>query len=519
MRASLIALFLLAASLALAERNPIKPSDFKPLTELPWEKSDASLEEVLEAIYLEPNMAIRYPVLAEYLRVIPGSQLETAFDRCIALEGFQTPSQLVELFLAIWAGRDPDSCWRLTQKLFHVVGIEGGWLAYDSWNARDKITVQDLEAIRTSTFWLDSSALASFPLGVDRSEVPVEERVRLMKEFIETWLAAFHSWPGDLWSHYDFDARSLMYVFRASDSELKGFINQSHYLYDKAAVELALRRWLKTKPSAAIDVLQVGREMKWTTHNGTSPEPWRPPPELLMLWADADLPATVRWAKELDPHNPGAAEAKGFLMGRVGETTRESWLSEARKEDAGKDAENDAVKSLLGGWAQWDPHPALEAALATNDFDAIVRVATDAAYGPFPGHPHNTTHFGLGVIKEFDVAKIPAEIRMSILRDGGWEAIMEQWGDIDIGETARYGMDVILRTDYVPRDGLIRFLSGEDVYPDEGGVLDRTFCALRVWAVVRPEEMKAWIATLKDTEMQKALTWLLDHPWGGKLEQ
>jgi hypothetical protein len=92
--------------------------------------------------------------------------------------------------------------------------------------------------------------------------------------------------------------------------------------------------------------------------------------------------------------------------------------------------------------------------------------------------------------------------------------IMEQWGCIDISEVARYGLDFILRNDYAPRDRLIRFFSGHDEYPDEGGMIDRTFCALRVWAVVKPKEMKAWIGTLKDAEIRKALTWLLEHPWG-----
>jgi len=94
--------------------------------------------------------------------------------------------------------------------------------------------------------------------------------------------------------------------------------------------------------------------------------------------------------------------------------------------------------------------------------------------------------------------------------------VMEEWGEIDIGETARYGPDFMLRIHYAPRENLIQFFSGYDVYPDEGGMIDRTFCALRVWAVFKPGEMKAWIATLDDADMRKALTWLLEHPWGGK---
>ena len=45
-------------------------------------------------------------------------------------------------------------------------------------------------------------------------------------------------------------------------------------------------------------------------------------------------------------------------------------------------------------------------------------------------------------------------------------------------------------------------------------MIDRTFCALRVWAVIRPNEMRTWIRILDDEKMRKALTWLLQHPVG-----
>jgi hypothetical protein len=72
----------------------------------------------------------------------------------------------------------------------------------------------------------------------------------------------------------------------------------------------------------------------------------------------------------------------------------------------------------------------------------------------------------------------------------------------------------MLRTDYAPRENLIKLFSGDDKFASDGDMIDRTFCSLRVWAVVKPREMKAWIGTLQDAEMRKALTWLLQHPWG-----
>ena len=45
-------------------------------------------------------------------------------------------------------------------------------------------------------------------------------------------------------------------------------------------------------------------------------------------------------------------------------------------------------------------------------------------------------------------------------------------------------------------------------------MLDRMLCALRTWAAFKPAEMKAWIATVKDPPLRKALTWTLTDPWG-----
>jgi len=80
---------------ANAERNHLKPTDFEPLTELPWKTpgDTSDLRGVLEKIFREPDQAIRYPVLAEYLRAIPVKDLGRAFDTCVLLEGTQVPEK------------------------------------------------------------------------------------------------------------------------------------------------------------------------------------------------------------------------------------------------------------------------------------------------------------------------------------------------------------------------------------------------------------------------------------------
>ncbi len=500
---------------ALAERNKLKPSDFEPLTSLPWKKPDATLESVLDFIFREPNSGIRYPLLADYLRIVPVEELGKAFDLCIVLEGTQTPDALIDLFLRIWAKREPVTCWQRTKELFRLVGVEDGWLNYDDWTTRDRITVQDRDAIQASRFWIEHrDVLSSFAFGVDESALPREERVRLMKEFMDVWLDAFGTWPGHgtYGSDYSADPHGLVAAgFEVPADELRHRSFPNDGVDEAAAFEIGMRRWLEKEPGAALEIIKKVGEKKWRP-SGSSSQHLNDGPslELLMVWAKADLPAMIRWVDSLDIlKDDVAAQAKGFLMSRVEAGTRNRWFADVKPAQAGQDRS----EALLSGWAGWDPKAALDAAIATKDPDTIWSVAQKGAYGPFNDQPWNSSHFGIGVIKDFEVARLPKVLLKEVIAEWGI-AIMEQWGDIDIGEAARYGVDFLLRTNYAPRKYLIKLFSGDDKFSSDSDMIDRTFCALRVWAVVKPREMKAWIATIKEADMRKALTWLLEHPWG-----
>jgi hypothetical protein len=500
----------------VAERNQWKPADFEPLTSLPWKWPGATLESVLTAIFREPNPAIRYPVLGEYLRTIPVAQLGKAFDLCIDLEGEQTPDFLVGFFLPIWSKRDPKACWKRTRELFRLVGIEEGWLNLDSWKDRPRIAVQDRAAINVSRFWLEQrGTLLRFAEGLDESALSRTARVQMMREFTDVWFTRFGSWPANSaerepWNP-DLFTREILKMFDAPLDWLpKKNGSGGGDLKPAPAFEVALRRLLEAKPEEALQIVERARETKWPPSKWTTKtHSAGPTTELLMIWARVDLLAISRWAEGLDSRNdPLAPTAKGFLMSRVDEETRNRWRAEAKAADP----ENGTDLGLLEDWAQWEPKSALDAAIATGDAETIQSVAQHGAYGPWT-LPLNTSHHGLGVIKEFDVASLPDELRKEVIREWGI-TIMEQWGDIDIREAARYGLDFMLRNDYAPRENLIKLFSGDDKFSSDSDMIDRTFCALRVWAVVKPREMKAWIGTIKEADMRKALTWLLDHPWG-----
>src|SRR5688572_24616791 len=127
MKVFLAVLRILTANLP-AQWLVLKPAEFEPLTSLPWEQQEPTLEKVLNSIFREPNLAIRYRVLGEYLRQIPVEDIGRAFDLSVPLEATQNPDDLVAVFIAIWAERDPAACWDWVQKLFHLTGMEDGVL-------------------------------------------------------------------------------------------------------------------------------------------------------------------------------------------------------------------------------------------------------------------------------------------------------------------------------------------------------------------------------------------------------
>jgi len=91
-------------------------------------------------------------------------------------------------------------------------------------------------------------------------------------------------------------------------------------------------------------------------------------------------------------------------MSRVDAATRERWIAEARS----LDVEHKCTTELLTHWAEWDPAPAVDAALAAEDADAVFDVIIGATHGPWNRLVLNTCHSGVSFIKDFDLARLPA---------------------------------------------------------------------------------------------------------------
>jgi len=495
----------------------IKPSDFQPLTSLPWKAPHATLESILDAIYHEPDSTIRYAVLGQYLWTIPADQLGKAFDLCIAREGTDTPDALIYQFLQLWAARDPQACWKRTEALFHVVGYDYSWMGYSSW--ADRITVQDVHAIQSSPFWIKASTLLGFPEGVDNSTLSKKDRVRFLREFADQWFTDFGTWPGGLApgdpppSGYIIDNLSDPAVIKAFSLPMDHFELSSAYVSSPGSwgqVEVEERRWLQAEPASARDIIAKMGAVAKAHFKGAEGDPSMP---TLMVWAKVDKAGMIRWADTQDPAKANLAkdylvtEVREFLLSRVDDSTRAGWLAAAKTSDP----DGDSTQDYLEEWAKWDPVGALAEAVAIDKTDTIQQCAESAVYGPFD--TCNSHLYGMAIVRKFDPTAIPIERRRYAV--GQWDIMMEEWADIDVCDAARYGVNFLTRMDPSHREQFIEYCSGVDMDTKASDMARRTFNALRVWAVVRPNDMKAWIATLNDPKLQKAITWLLNHPWGG----
>lgn len=521
------ALFFLGALVrsgnALSQSLAIKPADFQPLTDLPWQDKSRSLRQVIERIFLEPNRDIRYPVLGQFFRRIPASDLPAAFEAAIRLESTPTPDDLVELLLFIWAKRDPATAWGRVQSLFDLVGLEDGWLGYDGWKERAAIEVQNQVAVEDAGFWLRRGTLTAFAEGVDESDLSPRGRVEFMKMFSDAWFERFDSWPAGRGSRSyrgaeDHAGSMLCSMFEYEPRFLKGSRPWSLGPDLRLIYEIGWRRWLERFPGEAADVLKSIESVQWPAEHFPRQRPAEKAavsPELLLVWHRVDRAGLKAWASERPSgaHLRAQRTARCILMGEVEPDLRRKWLAEI----VGADEAASGLEEL----AAWEPELAMRSAgdIRIANGIELQDLVDGCVYGPWNGAALNTSLFGIRYVASHGLAHVSESLRSRFSTEWGGTTFMEQWGSIDPASAARFGFKTLLENDYAPRADLIRFFTGEDVFADECGLIDRTFCALRVWAVTKPREMRSWIGQQPDSGMREALTWLLEHPWGGQQER
>lgn len=505
-------LLLLTMAQGQTVRLSWKPEYFNTLTERPWKFYEPhEVSKIVELIFREPNPDIRYPVLAACLRQVPMLHFAYAFDVALLLEGTQKPNELVALMLPIWAERDPQEAWERTQSLARLVAFEEGLLGYDSWLGRPKIEVQDLAALRASRYWIQSRALLTFPAGVRASHASEEEKARVLKAFDDMWLRRFKSQPGKARVGYTGRNEELMKMFDLPwDYLRKGDVTQTDQM-GVAAFEMGLRRWVNSayREKDGAEIVQRIHRKRWKTDHpgrldGYEDDHFNDPifTDFLLMWSQTSSGSVWVWQRTAEHDEPEVVQIARCVLSI--QTEVESWTEGLPPKELG---------NYLYKLASWVPETAMKRAVQTNDAEIVESVGAAAVQGVW-----NWCHAGLGFINAFDLQKLPEPLREEVRKEWGI-TLMEKWVYVDVGEAARYGFRFLLQDTRYPKENLMRLFSGDDRYAEDSSMVDRTFCALRTWAVFKPDEMREWIGKQEGADMRKALTWLLENPWGHDAEE
>lgn len=489
---------------SVAQRLDWKSDAFLPLTSLPWSDHGLAVPDVLEKIFKEPDPQVRYPVLAEYFRKhLPGAQLGAAFELCVKLEGTQRPNDLVGLLLPLWAAREAEQALAKTKEWMERVVLEGHPLDLDRWDSRP-LRVVNLDEFRASSYWLNASSLGGLGPALADAGRPVELRKQLMRDYANLFIDRAGTLPNSPVTDYPARDLELIQVLELSAEILKTRLLAAGETERKsAAFRAGVARLMALEPASAeewLELLPIGSHLN----------------QHLLLWSKLDWAGMLQWVEAPRGMNhPARRSAQGILMSGVAKDVRDRWLAEASRV-AGD--QQPSLAELLEAWARVDPLRALEAAGRYHDADILCEVANETVY---PGaSSYNRSHPGLAAVRAYDLRRVLPHMSEEAVQSIGWHwgyTEMEQWLEVDAGEAARYGFEYLTRfpdSKVISRGDLIRLLEGDDDAASDSDMIDRTLCALRFWAMWKPDEMRKWIAGLNDPEMQKALTWTLENPWG-----
>ncbi|MEZ5324192.1 MAG: hypothetical protein R3F19_03920 [Verrucomicrobiales bacterium] len=239
--------------------------------------------------------------------------------------------------------------------------------------------------------------------------------------------------------------------------------------------------------------------------------------DVIAAWAAQDAEGACSFFRTYQPDD-WVTDAASALLPHLDETSRDEvialFLNAQSKRVPPEDDERQETVRFFVDWGRTDPEGAFHAA------ERILR--GDENFGSFARGLFYARRQGP---HERRVAPLLLQSDRHLPDEYSY-VIMEEFGDLDVGMAAQYGVKWMLREIAKPRDAvenggpyftrerIIAVWSGNSD-PGDASMDDRTFGCLRKWAACAPKAMKKWIETspqLHDQEIRAALVWIADHP-------
>lgn len=456
------------------------------------------VEATFKAMLEEPSWEARRSLIAGFLAELPAPDFPRVYAALGRLEKVQV-SEHLEPLLKRWAELEPVAAWTVTRPLFDIA-VEGDHFI-DEW-AEKFIPPKDIGAFQASPFWPEPQQLLGFLAGLERASIPETMRTNLRNDFLTQFRARFSEdylvpRPPPPRTNTVEDEQSFARVLEIMEAPLAALPTLLKVAAERrnwGAVTWGLRRWIDADPKAAPEIM---RQAEWHGNE-----------EAVRAWARVDARAALAWFRRHEPEALKDYAGRG-LIAFVNKKARASLLRAVMK--PGKYVDGAywvELEELIAAWAREDSLAALQTALSQYG-PLCYSVCAEEAVNLHEAFPLRR--------KALDaIRRIPTPVR-----DQYAYMIMENFGDIDVGDAAAYGVDWLRKSkwrlnEYLPRTTKEHFLkvwTGE-ADPHDGCMDDRTYGCLRKWAICQPEQMKKWIETQRDPEVKAALQWLLAHPNG-----
>ncbi|MEM7012162.1 MAG: hypothetical protein AAF585_11820 [Verrucomicrobiota bacterium] len=314
----------------------------------------------------------------------------------------------------------------------------------------DQIQPVDVDALSRSPIWPDKSEIGRARNHFERGEI---------------------EWDGDV------DFESVRRALTNATNDLDVVLNDSLARRHMAAFVIAARRQIVATPQKAPEVLILAEQFSDSAAS-----------EVRWSWGRVEGDWAWSWFKANRPRDLGE-DAGQDLFPFVSKSRREVMLRFA----------NRWRTSTFLNWAKLD---------AVAAFQASLNLDGREGYSSFAEHAWYRCNIEFqSIIEAIESIETPLESINGAM-------ILEDWGELDVGQASRWGAHWLLTTGETDRDHLLRVWTGQ-AEPIGESIEGRTLGCLRKWAVCEPHRMREWIEVLEaDLEVKQALTWLLNNPLG-----
>lgn len=390
--------------------------------------NEASPEEMLRWILSPGNgWKLHSDLLEGYLDLLPADAYPAAYEALRSLQLRQRGFEMCTL-IQKWAEKDPEAAWKIVEPWFLHAFTEDHFI--DEWSEK-MAPPKKLAPLAPGVVIPEDYHFSAFEIGLSKSIVSDEVKTRLKRSFDK---AMARLYPEELNAspppqqqpatasdeaplppepEPEVDFKFVREVLAAPAQSLPQMLESAIRRRNEAALVCGLRRWVMQDSISAPEVLA------WAEKHAPEEQA-----AVLATWSILMPQQAYAWLSARDPET--FVELSHAVIAHLPDDLRVDLLQRVQAQKDLNFPYNEDLSSILAEWAITDPGRAFNTALTLGGPPLYSECANEAFYR-------------MPQLAEFRQPLISAIQAVSVLvDDDNAYTMMEEWGDIDVGEAARW---------------------------------------------------------------------------------